>query len=104
MVRLTSKSIPSFALAQWTAPVLGVGGKVGVSLPMNSCAVVLPELKESVPFGEPKPVSKEPLPEKPVLAPAAVDKPKEAPEPHPDLPVKLPQEEPTSRSLVGGGR
>ncbi|XP_066482907.1 microtubule-associated protein 4 isoform X3 [Tiliqua scincoides] len=52
------------------------------------------ELKESAAFGQPKPDPKEPLPGKPVLVPAAVDKPKEAPEPHPDPPQKVPQEEP----------
>ncbi|KAJ6655067.1 hypothetical protein lerEdw1_005971 [Lerista edwardsae] len=51
------------------------------------------ELKESASFGEPKPDPKEPLPEKPALAPAGEDKPKKAPEPHSDPPVKLPQEE-----------
>lgn len=79
--------------------------KLGVRV--STYALFLPELKESASFGEPKPDPKEPLPEKPVVAPVGEDKPKKAPEPHSDPPVKLPQEEHplelASRSLVGRG-
>ncbi|KAJ7322750.1 hypothetical protein JRQ81_019037 [Phrynocephalus forsythii] len=42
--------------------------------------------------GEPKADAKEPPPEKPTVAPAEVAKPKEGPQPRPDQPVELPQE------------